>query len=280
MSNQNLGGIISANYNPLAGKPRTLEYLVVAGGGGGTGSGPGGGSGGGAGGFLTGAGYDVVRGTTITVTVGAGGPGGTEADGTQGNNSVFGYITSIGGGAGGTGTGGSGGGGSIGSNGGRPTAGQGYAGGKGSTTNGLGGGGGGAGGQGWDAFTHVAPGRSPGGTGAVSNITGQSVFYAGGGGGSSNNTDWTGSPGGAGGGGWGGARYSLIYGQPGMNGTGGGGGGSGGSGAAGAGGSGIVIIRYPASAAAPISYTGAEPRVSYAFGYQIYTWTASGTVTF
>ena len=32
MSNQRLGGIISATYNPLAGSPSTVEYLVVAGG--------------------------------------------------------------------------------------------------------------------------------------------------------------------------------------------------------------------------------------------------------
>jgi hypothetical protein len=46
-----------------------------------------------------------------------------------------------------------------------------------------------------------------------------------------------------------------------------------------AGGSGIVIIRYPANCAAPTSTTG-NPQINYADGYQIYTWTSNGTVTF
>jgi hypothetical protein len=46
-----------------------------------------------------------------------------------------------------------------------------------------------------------------------------------------------------------------------------------------AGGSGIVIIRYPASLSAPTSTTG-SPQINYADGYQIYTFTSSGTVTF
>ena len=63
----------------------------------------------------------------------------------------------------------------------------------------------------------------------------------------------------------------------------GGGGGTGGSGTytSGNGGSGIVIIRYPASQSPPASFGGANyPQINYADGYQIYTWTASGTVTF
>jgi hypothetical protein len=48
-----------------------------------------------------------------------------------------------------------------------------------------------------------------------------------------------------------------------------------------AGGSGIVIIRYPATQSPPASFGGANyPQINYADGYQIYTWTASGTVTF
>jgi hypothetical protein len=47
----------------------------------------------------------------------------------------------------------------------------------------------------------------------------------------------------------------------------------------GAGGSGIVIIRYPFNQPAPKATTG-NPQVNYADGYQIYTWTSSGTVTF
>jgi hypothetical protein len=64
-------------------------------------------------------------------------------------------------------------------------------------------------------------------------------------------------------------------------GGGGGGGSAGGSvtGSGGTGGSGIVIIRYPATASPPTSTTG-SPQVSYAGGYQIYTWTSSGSITF
>ena len=50
-----------------------------------------------------------------------------------------------------------------------------------------------------------------------------------------------------------------------------------GSGAAG--GSGIVIIRYPQTLSSPTSVTG-DVQIGYAAGYQIYTWTSSGTVTF
>jgi hypothetical protein len=47
------------------------------------------------------------------------------------------------------------------------------------------------------------------------------------------------------------------------------------------GGSGIVIIRYPATQSPPASFGGANtPQINYADGYQIYTWTSSGTVTF
>ena len=51
------------------------------------------------------------------------------------------------------------------------------------------------------------------------------------------------------------------------------------SGVGGAGGSGVVIIRYPMSAAQPASVTG-SPQITYAGGYQIYTWTSSGSITF
>jgi hypothetical protein len=61
-----------------------------------------------------------------------------------------------------------------------------------------------------------------------------------------------------------------------------GGGGSGGIDSAalgGNGGSGIVIIRYPATASPPVATTG-SPQISYAGGYQILTFTSSGTITF
>jgi hypothetical protein len=41
----------------------------------------------------------------------------------------------------------------------------------------------------------------------------------------------------------------------------------------------VVIIRYPASCAAPVSTTG-NPQVLYNNGYQVYVWTSSGSVTF
>jgi hypothetical protein len=62
--------------------------------------------------------------------------------------------------------------------------------------------------------------------------------------------------------------------------TGSGGGGSPGntSIAGGSGGSGIVVIRYPAALNTPTSVVNAQ--ISYAYGYQIYTWTQSGSITF
>ena len=71
-----LGIIASQNY------PRTIsvDYLVVAGGGGGGSGGNGAAGGGGAGGFRTsigGSAINVSAGQTLTVTVGAGGAGGT-----------------------------------------------------------------------------------------------------------------------------------------------------------------------------------------------------------
>ena len=79
-----------------------VEYLVVAGGGGGgNGYDNAGGAGGGAGMVLTGE-LDVTPGQSYTVTVGAGGNGGADTRannaGSAGSNSVFGSITSLGGG--------------------------------------------------------------------------------------------------------------------------------------------------------------------------------------
>ena len=77
-----------------------VSYLVVGGGGGGGG---GIGGGGGAGGFRTATGFAVTS-QGYTVTVGDGGAAGTSAptSGSNGSNSVFSTITSIGGGGGGT----------------------------------------------------------------------------------------------------------------------------------------------------------------------------------
>jgi hypothetical protein len=221
----------------------SVEYLVVGGGGGGGSYG----GGGGAGGFRTAAGYAVTPGNTYTVTVGAGGVGGTSNNrGTNGGDSVFSGITSLGGGGGGSsGTnngrnGGSGGGGerSTGS-GGTGTAGQGNNGaaGRGSSPY-YGGGGGGASAVGTSGSGTTA---GSGGAGTSSSISGVSVTYAGGGGGSA--TSGTAGSGGSGGGGNG--AVGNAAGSNGAANTGGGGGGGGSNpNNGGAGGSGIVIIKY------------------------------------
>jgi len=217
----------------------SVEYLVVAGGGGGAG-GHGtahGGGGGGAGGYRTATLTGLTAGTSYTVTVGAGGSGGTvRGVGTRGNNSVFGSITSTGGGGGGAyftaaTSGGSGGGAGASTDfitGGSGTAGQGYAGGntptQNFTTNGAGGGGSsGAGANGVNNGSVAA-----GGTGTASSITGTSVTRAAGGAGGLGNTSAAGTSGSD------------------NSGNGGGGGSAvgGAEGVGGAGGSGIVVLRY------------------------------------
>ena len=224
----------------------SVEYLVIAGGGGG-GVGDVGavayGGGGGAGGYRTnvsgqasGGGASAEAALSLstgnkTVTVGAGGANtsGDNTLGTNGGDSVFDSITSIGGGRGGANeaegsSGGSGGGGKESNGAGKDgTSGQGYAGGTGSESGNRGGGGGGAG---------SAGGTTTGGNGVSSNITGSAVTRAGGGGSSSS--------GGSGGGGNGGAGGTA--GTAGTANTGSGGGA--GTVTSGAGGSGIVIVRY------------------------------------
>jgi hypothetical protein len=81
--------------------------------------------------------------------------------------------------------------------------------------------------------------------------------------------------GGAGGGGAGGSSANGISGT--IN-TGGGAGGGGNS-TGGTGGSGIVIIRYADTYSAAASTTG-SPTITVAGGYNIYTWTSSGSITF
>jgi hypothetical protein len=244
----------SGTFTPTA--DLTCDYLVIAGGGGG-GQGRDNqsfGGGGGAGGYRSsvtgessGGGasaeskLSLTSGTAYTVTVGAGG-----AAGTQGANSVFGTITSDGGGRGGTGatlTGGNGGsgGGGVGGNGetnagGTATTNQGTAGGSSVPAAPFTGGGGGAGEAG------NTDGQTLGGDGLTSSITGSAVIRGGGGTGGVSN-----SPGGDGGGGAGGGAGGN--GVAGTVNTGGGGGGGGGTTATlngGAGGSGIVVVRYAA----------------------------------
>jgi hypothetical protein len=252
----------------------TADYLVVAGGGGGGGctsngthSAGGGGAGGlrstvtatGGGGTIESA-LSLTASTAYTVTVGAGGAGSSDATGSNGNNSVFGSITSTAGGGGGgrtTGTGqngGSGGGASAtggGTTGGTGTANQGYAGGNVSGSDPAGAGGGGAGGAGSSVTSPNGPGT--GGNGVATSISGSSVTYAGGGGGGGNSNVTTGASGGTGGGGAGGNRTGTGTGTSGIAGTtntGSGGGGSPSLSSAtpgvtgGNGGSGIVIVRY------------------------------------
>jgi hypothetical protein len=164
----------------------TVEYLIVGGGGGG-GNVAGASSyagGGGAGGLLTGT-VEVALNVAQNVTVGAGGAGGTYSsspNGKQGNISIFGLSTAIGGGGGGRGTnssgcyesvggfGGSGGGGPCG--GGAGAVGQGNNGGAAGQFSGGASGGGGAGGVGTE---------NSGGAGVSSSITGAAVTYARGG---------------------------------------------------------------------------------------------------
>ena len=212
----------------------TARVLVVAGGGGGGVNNRGGG---GAGGMqdLT---VNLTPGSTVTIEVGAGGVGasygpayinsGQSQDAntikaTNGGNSAFGVITSLGGGGGGgcwggaanlASSGGSGGGAAGCTAPGTGTAGQGN---DGSAT----GGGGGAG---------TAGSGAAGGAGLSSDITGAVVYYAGGGGGAGNRA--------AGGLGGGGAAGKYASGQnvpplpdgfavAGTDGLGGGGGGGG-----------------------------------------------------
>lgn len=267
-----------------------VETLVVAGGGGG---GMDMGGGGGGGGVISNTAYTVTA-SPITVTVGEGGAGapaagtGGQPSGHQytisasnGQNSVFGTQTAIGGGKGGSsywgytpdfgygGTGGSGGGSSgykqgVGSadRAGAGTAGQGNRGGQ-SSDNYYSGGGGGAGAAGADA-----PSQANGGIGVANSILGTSYYWGGGGGGAaySASTGGNGGNGGGGGGalgtttggsglnsgsaGGGGACCSWANtpgGNAGANTGGGGGGGShyNATNKGGDGGLGIVVARYP-----------------------------------
>jgi hypothetical protein len=274
--------------------PPTVDYLVVAGGGGGGAGGQfAGAGGGGAGGFRTGTGFLVTAGTNYTITVGGSGSGGTSGgSGSSGGNSVFGSITSNGGGGGasygiststGSNGGSGGGGGSVGPSG-TSTGGtgntpstspsQGNNGGIGTQAGAYnGGGGGGAGAVGGNAGAN----GGNGGTGTASSITGSSVTYSGGGGGAVD-LSGSGGTGGSGGGGAGGSNASRQGVAGGTNTGGGGGGSSGSSSTAGAaGGSGIVIISYPSNYAAAV--TTGSPTVTVSGGNRIYTFTGNGSIT-
>lgn len=246
----------------------SVSVLVVGGGGGG---GAGAGGGGGAGGLIYQTGYSVTPGASLSVTVGAGGPGTANeaARGTSGGNSVFNDLVAIGGGGAGSYShkngllGGSGGGAAYGGSPGSGTAGQGYGGGSGNNL--LGGGGGGAGAVGGSL-------GQPGGIGVAVPITGQSVYYAGGGGPGSNSAGYI--PGGLGGGG----RGNSGVGENGTDGLGGGGGGAGSHLLGGSGGSGIVIVRaYSATPPSATAFSGEKQPVVAAFSATPLTGTASVT---
>ncbi len=284
---QSITSVGTTSFTPPA--TGVAEVLVVAGGGGG---GFGRGGGGGGGGVIYNSSYSVTAGSPISVTVGAGGTGGTtnvsnSATG-NGQNSVFGTITATGGGLGGSHnptttsncaglSGGSGGGGAINyssssvwAGGTASPAGQGFAGGTSgpaATDNPRNtGGGGGAGGVGvTSGSSTTAPPN--GGAGISYSISGSAVFYGGGGGGADGRASGeTMTTAGAGTGGTGGGgNGAAIGGNPtsgaANTGGGGGGGGSGGSSTSfgGNGGSGIVIVKYPSST---WSWTSSNPSVA------------------
>ena len=251
----------SSSFTMPAGFTNTVDYMLVAGGGGcGDASGWGGGAG--AGGLIYQSGQTISSGS-YTVTIGAGG-----APSNQGaSTTVFGQ-TAVGGGRGGDnainngGNGGSGGGGRgdpPGIIGGSGTSGQGFAGGAGydPSPGESGGGGGGAGGAG-----QAGSGTSAGNGGLGANYSsvfgttyGEGGYFASGGGGSIGRPDqltysnasesassgWA-YPGGGGTGGasgyGGGANVAAANGQSNT------GGGCGAGSGTGSGGSGIVLIRY------------------------------------
>ena len=266
-----------------------VEVLVVAGGGAGGGyGGNDGAGGGGAGGLIYSSSYPTTPGSAISVTVGNGGSGvGNAIRGNDGQNSVFGVLTAIGGGGGGTegslrdgkpgGSGGGAGGYGV-KPGGAGTAGQGFAGGN-CTAPGDGGGGG-AGAVGQNGLTGT------GGIGLLFNISGTPTYYAGGGGASGDKRNvrgGSGALGGFGGGGKGQDATNSIPPENGTNGLGGGGGAAAGSNpsfgagttlTSGAGGSGVVIVRYPG----PQKATGGNT-ITQVGGYTIHTFTSTGTFT-
>jgi hypothetical protein len=282
----------------------TVEYLVVAGGGGGGNQGAAGG--GGAGGLRTNLSGHPLAGSSFpvsispgsyTVTVGGGG-----ALGVNGGPSVFGPITSAGGGGGsnppGPGlAGGSGGGGRLSGTGGTgnipPTSPpQGNNGGNGAGA-GLSAGGGGGAAPGATGGNGSGTTGGAGGSGtqvliASSPLITQSVGtpgpnpgggYFGGGGGGGGNPNGTGGAGGAGGGAAGTGNNTTAVAATFATGGGGGGGGSWsgvGDGVSSNGGSGIVVVRYQiAELAATAKATGGA--ISYYGGKTIHTFTSSGT---
>jgi hypothetical protein len=250
-----------------------IELLIVAGGGGGGGDAAGGGGGGG---VIYKTDYAINAPSSTTVTVGAGGLAGVGTNSilaTNGNDSYFGILRAIGGGAGGRynnnpgSLGGSGGGGAYtGALGGAATVNQGFSGGIAGSSGG--GGGGGAGGAGISGQS-----GGIGGIGALYSISGSPTYYAGGGGGGRFAVGAEGlNNGGLGGGGRGAGSCGSNPAVSGTDFTGGGGGGApAGCQSNGAkGGTGIVIVRYYG---APRATGGTITQLN---GYTIHTFTSSG----
>jgi hypothetical protein len=283
---------------PKNDKPPAVDCLVIAGGGGGGGGYESYSGGGGGGGGWRQSQVTITPGITYTVLVGTGGAGVAGATvGIAGNPSQFGPIVSAGGGGGGGYASFGSYGGSTGGSGGFPgtkayginspssgSAGvfpgdQGFLGQAAFPGNRGGGGGGNYKLQDSNWFTYSLSGHA----GGISYITGTEQFYAGGGGSGDTPSASGNNPGGAGGGGNGGTNPAPT-GTSGKQNTGGGGGGaSGGNPGAlqgGNGGSGIVIIRYPDIYADPVSITGTYNTANTGSGFKVYTWTATGSITF
>ena len=222
-------------------------FLVGGGGAGGSNSNSGGGGGGGQ--VLLTTNYSTTPGSTISITVGA---GGVASSGTSGGSTIFGALTAGGGTVGQNVSGPAANGGASGS----VAGGTGFYSGVQSPGDGVaryqGGGGGGAGPVSGTLSSPGQPGRSagdyPGAGGNGYLLPWNSTYYAGGGGGGAYRTTTIGgigiapALGGLGGGGAG--RDGSGTGVAGVPNTGGGGGGGDWTFLGGNGGSGIVIIRY------------------------------------
>jgi hypothetical protein len=292
-STQGWVGVTGLNEtNPaIAENSYSVNFLVIAGGGGAGGDcGAGGGAGGyrsaynsetSGGGAASETAFSAIPGTVYTITRGGGGGGnsstGAGSSGSASSISGTGLttITSAGGGGGGGDaadaiSGGSGGGAAQGSGsrtGAAGTANQGYGGGDSPSSTQESAGGGGAAAVGQDQQTSVG---GAGGAGQTSTINGSTQRGGGGGGGS-------GISGGAGGAGGGGAA-STGHGSAGSANTGGGGGAGGtGGGNGAAGGSGIVVLRM--LTADYSSTTSGTPTVTTSGSDTILTYNDSGSYT-
>lgn len=275
-------------------KPPAVDCLVIAGGGGGADGYGGYSGGGGGGGGWRQAQVMITPGITYTVRIGTGGASGQSA--IAGNPSQFGPIVSAGGGGGGYYNAGGGYGGSCGGAGGfagrayginSPSIGsagvfpgdQGFIGQSAFPGNRGGGGGGNYKLQDSNWFTYSLGGH----TGGLSYITGSAQYYAAGGASGDTNAASGNSAANTNGGGGGGGTAPSQNGTNGGQNTGGGGGGgysNGNTTSGGSGGSGIVIIRYPDIYADPVSVTGTYNTANTGNGFKVYTWTATGSITF